>query len=294
MLQWAKKTNETRSEVAGTLNSYQLIIDSLDIRFLHIKQYELDYKWQASHRTLHHSVLWIVQQGSFLLEVDHIRYTCKEGHICILPAHTDISYHAITGELALTSINFDAEISLLSHRSWGHVLNLPVVFDQALHNVQSPIRDMLTHIGDNSPVISLLMQSSLLRILYELMNREMPEQPISPYTHMDNRIHTIIHFLLSHPSRMPEIRELAELVQLSDSHLRKLFIKQTGQAPLHFVHSLKIEQAKRLLATSVKPISQISYELGVENANYFTRMFKAKSGLTPMQYRQQYGLWLNE
>lgn len=119
MLQWAKKTSETQSEVAGTLNSYQLIIDSLDIRFLHIKQYELDYKWQASHRTLHHSVMWIVQQGSFLLEVDHIRYTCKEGQICILPAHTAISYHAISSELALTSINFDAEISLLSNRSWG-------------------------------------------------------------------------------------------------------------------------------------------------------------------------------
>ncbi|MDD9267391.1 helix-turn-helix domain-containing protein [Paenibacillus sp. GCM10023248] len=276
------------------MNSYQLIIDSLSIRFLHIKHYELDYKWQASHRTLHHSVLWIVQKGSFLLEVDQIRYTCKENQLCILPAHTDISYRAISSELSLTSINFDAEIALLSNRSWGHVLNLPVVFDQNVHSLGPLIQDMVTHIGDTSPFVSLLMQSSLLRMLYELMNREMPEQPISPYSHMDNRIHTIIHYLLSHPSRMPEIRELAELVQLSDSHLRKLFIKQTGQAPLHFVHSLKIEQAKRLLATSVKPISQISYELGVDNANYFTRMFKAKSGLTPVQYRQQYGLWLNE
>ncbi|MNG16969.1 Arabinose operon regulatory protein [compost metagenome] len=93
---------------------------------------------------------------------------------------------------------------------------------------------------------------------------------------------------------MPEIRELAELVQLSDSHLRKMFIKQTGQAPLHFVHSIKIEQAKKLLASSVKPVSQIAYELGIDNPNYFSRMFKANTGLTPLQYRQQFGLWLNE
>lgn len=276
------------------MNSFQMMIESLEIRFLHITQYQLDYSWQAKGRTLRHCVMWFVHKGSFQLEIDQTAFRCKEGQIIILPAHSLISFHAISDELSLTSINFDAEISLVSNRSWVQLLNIPILFEDSTTTVERVVQEMLTHERDATPYAHLLQQSSLLRILYELLHKGGANEPSSRYSHLDKRIHTIIHFIHAHPQRMPEIRELAELVQLSDSHLRKMFIKQTGQAPLHFVHSIKIEQAKKLLATSVKPVSQISYELGVDNANYFSRLFKSKTGLTPIQYRQQFGLWLND
>ncbi|KRE98393.1 hypothetical protein ASG89_05105 [Paenibacillus sp. Soil766] len=276
------------------MNSLQMMIEALEIRFLHITQYQLDYRWQGKERRLRHCVMWYVHQGSFQLDIDQSSFRCKEGQIIILPAHSLISFHAISDELLLTSINFDAEISLVSNRSWLQLLNLPNVYEDQTNRVERIVLEMLIPENDATAYVHLLQQSSLLRILYELLNHGDVTEMSSSYSHLDKRIHTIIHFLHSHPQLMPEIKELAELVQLSDSHLRKLFIKQTGQAPLHFVHSIKIEQAKKLLATSVKPISQISYELGVENANYFSRMFKIKTSLTPLQYRQQFGLWLND
>jgi AraC-like DNA-binding protein len=271
------------------------MVDALDIRFLHIKQHELSHQWYMNNRILRHSVLWYVEKGTFSLKVNQVPYSCKEGHICLMPANVAISCRAISNEVRLTSINFDAEISFLSSRCWGHVLNMPVVFQDRRTEMEPVIEEMLRCMGDSSPYLSLLMQSSLLRILYVLLQQgTTAEQTLSAYHNMDKRIHAIIHHLLSHPNQMPEVQELAELVQVSESHLRKLFIQDTGQAPLHFVHHLKIEQAKKLLSTTNKPISQISDELGVMNANYFTRMFKSKSGLTPLQYRQQFGLWLNE
>lgn len=276
------------------LNSFQLMIESLEVRFLHITQYALDFRWQASERNLRHSVLWYVQQGTFHLEIDQTSYHCTEGQLVILPAHSLISFRAISNELLLTSINFDAEISLVSNRSWVQLLNMPLQFDGKAQHVHKVIQEMFEHERDASPFIHLLQQSSLLRILYELLRDGIHDDMDTSFSHLDKRIHTIIHYVHAHPQRMPEIMELADLVGLSDSHLRKLFIKQTGQAPLHFVHSIKIGQAKKLLATSVKPISQIGYELGVDNPNYFSRLFKTKTGMTPMQYRQKYGLWLND
>ncbi|CAN7612460.1 helix-turn-helix domain-containing protein [Paenibacillus sp. LjRoot153] len=276
------------------MNSFQMMIEALEIRFLHITQYQLDYRWQAKERKLRHCVMWFVHKGSFQLEIDQASFRCKEGQIIILPANSSISFHAISDELLLTSINFDAEISLVSNRSWVQLLNLPNLFEDEATTVERIVHEMLTPELDTTAYVHLLQQSSLLRIMYELLRNGGVTEGSSSYSYLDKRIHTIIHYLHAHPQLMPEIKELAELVQLSDSHLRKLFIKQTGQAPLHFVHSIKIEQAKKLLATSVKPISQISYELGVENANYFSRMFKIKTGLTPLQYRQQFGLWLND
>ncbi|NHN30514.1 AraC family transcriptional regulator [Paenibacillus agricola] len=276
------------------MNSYQLMIDSLQVRFLHIKSYALDYHWHAAKRTLHHSVLWYVEQGSFYLTLDEISYTCQEGQLCVLPANGEISYRAISDELRIISINFDAEISFLSDRSWEHVLNIPVIFEAGAAELQPLVGEMLDHSGVASPFLSLFMQSSLLRILYVVLQQSMADPVAASFQRMDERIHTIIHYLLAHPDQMPEVAQLADLVSLSESHLRKLFIQYTGQAPLHFIHRLKIEQAKKLLAASTKTISQISYELGVHHANYFTRLFKAKTGFTPQQYRQQFGMWLNE
>ncbi|MGO4494769.1 helix-turn-helix domain-containing protein [Paenibacillus sp. 2RAB27] len=276
------------------MNSFQMMIEALEIRFLHITQYQLDYRWQAKERKLRHCVMWFVHKGSFQLAIDQASMRCNEGQIIILPAHSSISFHAISDELLLTSINFDAEISLVSNRSWVQLLNLPNIFEDKANKIERIVHEMLIPENEVTAYAHLLQQSSLLRILYELLRTENIAVSNSSYSHLDKRIHTIIHFLHAHPQQLPEIKELAELVQLSDSHLRKLFIKQTGQAPLHFVHSIKIEQAKKLLATSVKPISQISYELGIENSNYFSRMFKIKTSLTPLQYRQQFSLWLND
>ncbi|OCT12317.1 hypothetical protein A8709_31285 [Paenibacillus pectinilyticus] len=276
------------------MNSLQLMIEALEVRFLHVTQYGLDFRWQEKARTLRHCVLWYVHKGSFHLDIDQSSYHCKEGHLVILPAQSVISFRAISTELQLTSINFDAKIPLVSNRSWVQLLHVPLLHEGREIAVEPLIQEMLQLEREALPLIHLLQQSTLLRILYALLHKYNSEDPSSSYSHLDNRIHTIIHFLHAHPQHMPEIKELAELVQLSDSHLRKLFIKQTGQAPLHFVHSIKIEQAKKLLTTSEKPISQIAYELGVENPNYFSRLFKSKTGLTPLLYRQQFGLWLNE
>jgi AraC-like DNA-binding protein len=281
-------------EAVFFMNPYQLLADSLEVRFLHIKQHELDHQWRINKQLLRHSVLWYLETGTFTLSVNDKLYTCKEGQMCVLPANFEITCRPISNELRLISINFDAEISFLSNRCWGHILNIPVVFEDTLAELAPIVREMLRVMGEPSPFLSLLMQSSLLRILFVLLQQSTSEQALSPHHIMDTRIHAIILYLLAHPHKMPEIHELAELVHVSESHLRKLFIQDMGQAPLQFVHRLKIEQAKKLISTSDKPISQIADELGVQNANYFTRMFKAKSGYTPQQYRQQFGLWLND
>ncbi|CAG7630933.1 helix-turn-helix domain-containing protein [Paenibacillus allorhizosphaerae] len=286
--------NVRKDMANGTKHPDAFWLESLQIRFLHIQPHPLDYRWRIHKKVLRHSVLWFVEQGEFMLWVDGNPHRCKEGHICVMPANGVISARSTSREIRLTSINFDAEISFLSGQNWMNVLNVPVLF-QGMHEELGPvISEMRTHSETPSPYVHLLMQSNMLRILFALLNKVGKDALPSSISQMDNRIHAIIQFLLAHPGKMPKIAELAELVQLSESHLRKLFIQFTKQAPLHFVHQLKVEQAQRILIHCTKPVSQVSRELGIDNANYFTKLFKAKTGLTPMQYRQKYGLWLND
>ncbi|SDC93643.1 AraC-type DNA-binding protein [Paenibacillus sp. UNCCL117] len=276
------------------MNPYQLVLDTLEVRFLHITEHLLDYRWHIRDRVLRHSVLWLVEQGAFSLVVNGTSYSCQPGDVCVLPAQGTIGCRAISSDIRLISINFDAKVTWLGDRSWEQAIDLPVVFSQGGADVRLAAAEMLANAGNPSPFLLLLMQSGLLRILFHLVERLPAEQALAIQGFKDPRIHTVVRHLLAHPDRMPEVAELAELAELSESHLRKLFIQHTGLAPLPFVHQLKIEQAKKLLASTAKPISLIADQLGVNNANYFTRLFKGKTGLTPQQYRQQFGLWIQE
>jgi AraC-like DNA-binding protein len=270
------------------LNPYQLFIDSLQVRFLHLQDYTLDYRWRIRNKTIQHTVLWIIQKGSLILELDGIQYACKEGQACLITEHSVLSSRPVTSELLLTSINFDAEIPFLSHLGWTKALHLPVVHERGLSKLEPALDEMRGYAAVPSPFVSLIMQAGLLRILYILLSSSKPVEIEPDYRGMDRRIHTIIDYLLCHQKHMPDVAELAALVQLSESHLRKLFIQHTGFAPLHFVHRLKIEQAKKRLISTNQTIAQIAVELGIQNINYFSRLFKAKSGLTPQQYRHQF------
>jgi AraC-like DNA-binding protein len=65
-----------------------------------------------------------------------------------------------------------------------------------------------------------------------------------------------------------------------------------GVFPQAFVHRMKLEEAKRRLAESDARVSEIGFQLGFADANYFARLFKEKIGLTPQQYRQKYRMLL--
>ena len=53
-----------------------------------------------------------------------------------------------------------------------------------------------------------------------------------------------------------------------------------------YISSVRIEHAKNLLATTSAPIGSIALNVGIDDANYFTRIFKKFVGMSPTEYRQ--------
>lgn len=83
-----------------------------------------------------------------------------------------------------------------------------------------------------------------------------------------------------------DLDTLAESVSLSKFHFIKKYKDLTGTTPInHFIH-LKIEKACYLLDATTKPISEISFAVGYEDAYYFSRIFKKVMGISPSHYRR--------
>lgn len=85
--------------------------------------------------------------------------------------------------------------------------------------------------------------------------------------------------------RLPTVKDLAEQVFLSPGYLSDLLKKETGKSAQDHIHFYLIEEAKNLLLGTDKTASEIAYVLGFEYPQYFNKLFKQKTGITPVAFR---------
>lgn len=83
----------------------------------------------------------------------------------------------------------------------------------------------------------------------------------------------------------PTIQYLADQVSLSAGYLSDLLKKETGKSGKDFIHYYLIEKAKTRLLNSEETINEIAYSLGFNYPHYFSRLFKAKTGMSPQEFR---------
>jgi signal transduction histidine kinase/DNA-binding response OmpR family regulator len=80
--------------------------------------------------------------------------------------------------------------------------------------------------------------------------------------------------------------QLCHKLGMSRSQLHRKITALTGASTSHLVNSFRLSAAKKLLKTTGLNVSEIAYSIGLE-PNYFSRMFKENTGLTPTEFREQ-------
>lgn len=104
------------------------------------------------------------------------------------------------------------------------------------------------------------------------------------------RIQTVIDFMNTNLERRVSVSELANAVNLSPSHLSRLFNLQTGLSPGEYLIRLRMEKARHCLATSSLSIKQVMATVGydIRSRSNFVRQFKSYFDLTPSEYRRRF------
>jgi len=86
--------------------------------------------------------------------------------------------------------------------------------------------------------------------------------------------------------RQPSVNFFSEKLNVTPNYLSDIIKHNTGKSALNLIHEYVLEEAKILLSTSNKSVSEISYILGFEYPTYFSRLFKKKTKLSPSEYRK--------
>jgi AraC-like DNA-binding protein len=85
---------------------------------------------------------------------------------------------------------------------------------------------------------------------------------------------------------LPTVAFLAESLHLSPTYFSGLLKSLTGHNPQQHLHNKLIEKAKEQLSTTGLTVSEIAYQLGFEYPQSFSKLFKSKTKLSPLEFRQ--------
>ncbi|HTJ53484.1 MAG TPA: helix-turn-helix domain-containing protein [Cyclobacteriaceae bacterium] len=87
---------------------------------------------------------------------------------------------------------------------------------------------------------------------------------------------------------LPTVQYLAENLNISPSYLSDMLRALTGQNAQQHIHNKLIEKAKEILSGTSMTVSEVAYELGFEHPQSFSKFFKTKTNLSPLEFRRSF------
>ncbi len=100
--------------------------------------------------------------------------------------------------------------------------------------------------------------------------------------HVDQAIEMMVSAL----GQPVSLTAIAERLQLNPSYLSRIFKEQTGEPFTEFLTRMRMEKGKALLLESNYKVKEIGEQVGYQKTDYFIRLFKEHTGMTPGEYRQ--------
>jgi len=115
-------------------------------------------------------------------------------------------------------------------------------------------------------------------------------QPVDRHYNLkeQQRIKRVNHFVEEHYQRKIDIREIADLTNLTPAAFCRYFKKMTLLTFTEFLNQYRINQAKKLLLRD-KNVTETCFESGFVSLSYFNRTFKKVTGGNPLQFKKRFG-----
>lgn len=159
------------------------------------------------------------------------------------------------------------------------------VLDDCLQNIQ---REMSTNVDQHSYHLILTNLELLLSYCARFYDRQFLTRVQASHDIVE-KFDRLLRAYYAQPSLIeagvPDVGHFASQLNVSTNYLLDVLSKYTGKSTQEHIHLQLVDRAKVLLWSTNNSISEIAYELGFNYPSHFTKVFKAKTGLSPRQYR---------
>lgn len=257
-------------------------------------------KWSRLPGFFTHSCaeLFFHEQGSCIFEFPGHKLTLLPGDILLVPPGLP---HREKG-LPYKGMEFRNIVFTQGQRSSVHLAycclpsnrNLPTLYyAERLPDAHSgfyrhAIRGLTEAGRDPSPagagLCRHLLAALLAQLIYELEHASRP-----PEQHLGvSRIvgDALRHISGNQPGSIPTVAELAELLKCSPNYLSARFRSETGKTIKEYINEIRLEHAMEMLQNSATGIYETAWACGYRDHSYFSRIFKARYGMSPSRIKR--------
>lgn len=136
-----------------------------------------------------------------------------------------------------------------------------------------------------APGFEQIIATQASQIVARLLARLQDNSPNA--REMETHIRRACLHILQHAEQTIDYTELSRELGISHSAFRNHFKQITGLPPGQYQIQIRLNKARRLLRNSTLSIQEISEQLGFDSIYYFSRLFKKKTGCSPLAYRRK-------
>jgi transcriptional regulator GlxA family with amidase domain len=108
---------------------------------------------------------------------------------------------------------------------------------------------------------------------------------LNAQSHADAPFASLIHWMREHLTQQLTVPRLAEKVAMSERTFLRRFTQSMGETPAHFVETLRLEQARTLLAAGMS-LKDIAAQTGYSTSAQLSKAFDRRFGMTPILFRE--------
>jgi len=142
--------------------------------------------------------------------------------------------------------------------------------------------------GTISPAAGIESVPELIRVCADTLAQGSGKAELRPYNHgQRNEIARAREYIARHLGERFGLPEIAAAAGMSESYFSHLFKKETGHNITDYITRLKMEYAAGILENSRIKIADVAEQIGLDNPNYFSVIFKKAMGLSPHEYREK-------
>mgnify|MGYP000617829562 FL=1 len=288
------------------MQSLSSFMNTIRFNFLYIDKYSFGRTWTYPESAIPYNMLRYIIDGSAEFVVDGETVIVRKGQVSYIPEGCWLSCKALEDTFAFYSIRFTTSVFYEGANFLREYYNFPLVMDVG-EGIEPYFSDIYKWVRTDKKSKSFHVRGALdtlIASLIDILNSDEPDDVKAEINGLeynleqirkrvkkstvqtDPRIQTVIDYIMLNPTEEYTSDKLSGMAEVAETTFRRLFKEATGKTATEFIRQVRLTTAARLLLVSNDPVNCIAYDVGFEDANHCTRVFRQAFGMTPGRYRK--------